>query len=146
MRPITPPSSIRSFPALRLPRLLAPLAAVLLAAVIAAGCGSSSHKSSSTTAPGSTTGRSAAAAVIVIKNFAYSPASLTVAPGATVTVKNEDTATHTVTATNPHNGAFDTGDIQPGGSTTFKAPTAAGSYPYICSIHQFMHGTLVVGG
>ena len=80
--------------------------------------------------------------MIVIKNFAYSPSSLTVAPGSTVTVKNEDTATHTVTATS--GGAFDTGDIQPGGSETFKAPSTPGSYAYICSIHQFMHGTLVV--
>ena len=132
----------------RLTRSLAPLAAVLFAAVLAAGCGSSGQKSSSTTAAGGTgtasTGGSAAA-VIVIKNFAYSPSSLTVPPGATVTVKNEDTATHTVTASSSHSGAFDTGDIQPGGSTTFKAPTTSGTYEYICSIHQFMHGTLVVG-
>lgn len=82
--------------------------------------------------------------MIVIKNFAYHPSSLTVAPGTTITVKNEDSATHTLTATDPHNKVFNTGDIQPGTSATFKAPSTAGTYPYICLIHQFMHGTLVV--
>lgn len=116
---------------------------VLLSALLLAACGSSGHQSSATTSPaGTSPAGSGSAAVIVIKNFAYSPSSLTVAPGSTVTVRNSDTATHTVTSTN--NGAFDTGDIQPGGSETFKAPSTPGSYPYICSIHQFMHGTLVV--
>ncbi len=127
-------------------RFFSPLAAVIFAALLVAGCGSSTHKSapSASSATGASGSGGSAAAVVVIKNFAYSPATLTVAPGTTVTVKNEDSATHTLTATNPHNGAFNTGDIQPGSSATFKAPTTPGTYPYICLIHQFMHGTLVV--
>ncbi len=127
-------------------RFFSPLAAVIFTALLVAGCGSSTHKSApaaSSPSGGSSSGGSATA-VLVIKNFAYSPSTLTVAPGATITVKNEDTAPHTVTATNPHNGAFNTGDIQPGSNATFKAPTTPGTYPYICLIHQFMHGTLVV--
>lgn len=82
--------------------------------------------------------------VLVIKNFAFHPSTLTVSPGATITVKNEDSATHTVTAVAPHNNIFNTGDIAGGATATFKAPTTAGTYNYICLIHQFMHGTLTV--
>jgi plastocyanin len=39
--------------------------------------------------------------------------------------------------------AFDS--TQPsGGSSSFTAPTKPGSYPFHCTIHPFMHGTLVV--
>lgn len=129
-------------------RLWYPLAFLLVIGALLAGCGSSGKSSAPTTAAAATSGNSGTSApaasgdTIIIKNFAYSPASLTVAPGATVTVKNEDTATHTVTASSGN--AFDTGDIAPGASKTFTAPTTAGSYPYICSIHQFMHGSLTV--
>lgn len=81
---------------------------------------------------------------VTITNFAFEPATLTVAAGSTVTVRNDDSATHTLTATGPHAGAFDTGDVAPGGTVTFNAPTSPGRYPYICKIHQFMQGTLVV--
>ena len=70
------------------------------------------------------------------------PAALTVSPGATVEVQNQDTTTHTVTATG--SGKFDTGNVAPGKSATFTAPSQPGSYPYICSIHQFMTGMLTV--
>jgi plastocyanin len=57
-------------------------------------------------------------------------------------VDNHDSTAHTLTAT--AGKAFDTGTIGAGKSGTFTAPAAAGSYPYICTIHQFMHGTLIV--
>ena len=106
---------------------------LLIVAVLLAACGSGGKSTSGTSVSGPDT--------IVIKNFAFSPQSITVAPGATVTVHNEDVATHTVTATG---GAFNTGDISPGQTRTFTAPAKAGSYGYICNIHQFMTGTLSV--
>lgn len=78
---------------------------------------------------------------ITIRNFAFSPGTVTVSPGATITVQNDDESTHTVTATNK---AFDTGNIAGGGRRTFTAPAKPGRYPYICEIHQYMTGTLVV--
>ncbi len=73
----------------------------------------------------------------------FGPMSMTVAPGAVVTVRNDDTVTHTLTdKASP--SAFNTGDIPAGQSKTFTAPKKAGSYAYICSIHTFMTGTLVV--
>ncbi|MEU8624760.1 cupredoxin domain-containing protein [Streptomyces sp. NPDC048669] len=77
-----------------------------------------------------------------IKDFKFRPADLTVAPGAKITVTNNDTTTHTMTATKGK--AFDTGDIAPGKSATFTAPSKAGGYPYDCTIHPFMTGTLTV--
>jgi plastocyanin len=78
---------------------------------------------------------------IVIKNFAFVPASLTVAPGTKITVINQDQAPHTVTA---NDKSFDTGTIAGGQRGEVTAPTRPGNYPYICTIHQYMTGTLVV--
>jgi plastocyanin len=95
------------------------------------------------TATGGSAGASSAAATFVIKDFMFGPMSLTVAPGAVVTVRNEDSTTHTLTDKDDPS-IFNTGDIQGGQSKTFTAPKKAGSYAFICSIHQYMTGTLVV--
>jgi len=132
------------------PRSKGRLSLAVLALVVAAllaGCSSHSKAASSTTSgeSGAASSGSASSATIVIKNFSFHPATLTVAPGTKVKVINEDSATHTVTAT-VDNQIFNTGDIAPGSSGSFVAPSTAGTYPYICLIHQFMHGTLVVKG
>ena len=125
-------------------RLTVTLAA---SALLLAGCSSSGTSSSgtatATTGSATTSSAAAAADTIVIKNFSFSPAALAVAPGTKVTVTNEDSVTHTLTSTaSPH--AFDTGDVSAGATLTFTAPTKAGTYAYICSIHTYMHGTLTV--
>jgi plastocyanin len=64
--------------------------------------------------------------------------------GTKLTFVNDDGVTHTATAPD---GAFDTGDIQPGKSVTVtaEAPSGkAGHVAYICSIHQFMKGSITV--
>lgn len=128
-----------SFSKLNLRRRIAAVVLSVAAIALAAGCGSSAgtHAAANPSGPTSDT--------IVIKNFAFEPSTLRVAPGARVTVRNEDSATHTVTAIDPHGGAFDTHDVNPGATASFVAPSAPGSYPYICQIHQFMHATLTVG-
>lgn len=68
-------------------------------------------------------------------------APLTVAPGATVTVVNSDSAEHSVTADTDK--AFDV-DVDGKGTATFTAPTKPGTYAYHCSYHPSMHGELVV--
>jgi plastocyanin len=104
---------------------------VLLGMVISlAACSSSS-----------TGGSASHSHTISIQNFTFSPSSTTVAPGTTVTVTNKDQVAHTLTATR---GGFNTGDIQPGQSKTFSAPNTPGTYPYMCSIHQYMTGMLIV--
>ncbi len=114
------------------------LAVLACVGVLVAGCGSSGSTSAAT----STT--AAAPNTITIDNFAFAPQSMTVSPGATVTVKNNDSTAHTVTAKNK---AFDTGDVGAGATKTFTAPTKPGSYAYICLIHPFMKAaTIVVKG
>ncbi|MFI6650079.1 cupredoxin domain-containing protein [Streptomyces sp. NPDC050529] len=108
-----------------------------------AGCsggGGGSSPSASPTLP--TVSRPADGALITIKDFAFHPAALTVAPGTKVTVINKDAATHTVTATGDK--AFDTGQVKSGQKVTFAAPARPGSYPYICTIHPTMTGSLTV--
>jgi plastocyanin len=122
-----------------------------LAAVAApiAGCGSSGNAAKSggsgqqsnqggSSQPKSGGGGSGS---VSIANFKFSPASLTVTKGTKVTVTNKDSTAHTFTADNGK--SFDTGDIDPNNSATVSAP-APGTYKYHCSIHPFMHGTLVV--
>ena len=92
------------------------------------------------------TGKRAAGAAITIKNFAYVPPTLTVSAGTTVRVTNADSAPHTVTVAGGASpgASFDTGHIEPGKTAIFTAPTAPGSYAYDCTIHPFMHGTIIV--
>lgn len=106
------------------------------------GCASGTGVPASTSAPpsGATQTAGTAAATITIKDFAYGD-PLTVAPGAVVTVTNLDSAAHTVTA--DEGQAFDA-VVKGGGTGTFTAPTQPGSYPYHCTYHTNMHGTLVV--
>ncbi|MBW5480477.1 cupredoxin domain-containing protein [Streptomyces bambusae] len=112
------------------------------------GCSNGGDTNASGTTPAATaTVPAASSAVpgevrIVIDNFTFSPADLKVSPGAKVTVVNQDSAPHTVTATGDK--AFDTGTIAAGATGTFTAPSTPGSYAYLCTIHPSMKGTLTV--
>jgi plastocyanin len=78
--------------------------------------------------------------LITVKDFTFAlPAS--VAPGARITVKNQDDQNHTFTSASK--GAFDV-TVTGGGTATFKAPTKPGSYLFTCRFHANMVGTLVV--
>jgi plastocyanin len=103
-----------------------------------AGCGGSSKKSSSSSA----SLPAAAPDTITIKGFAFSPKTVTVDPGATVSVINADSVDHTVTGTG--GATFNTNHVHGGTSSSFIAPTTPGTYHYQCNIHQYMKGTLVV--
>lgn len=71
---------------------------------------------------------------------AYAPNPITIAVGGTVTWMNNDNTAHTATATA---GAFDSGTIAPGASFS-RTFTAAGSFPYRCTLHPGMVGTVTV--
>jgi len=77
---------------------------------------------------------------IVIRNFAFTPRTLTVAPGTRLQVTNADGTQHTFTA---DNGAFATG-VLGGGRHAVVTVNTAGTYRYHCDIHPNMTGTLVV--
>jgi plastocyanin len=80
----------------------------------------------------------AAGPTVTIMNFSFSPATIDVKAGDTVTWRNSDGADHTATGK-----AFDTGVLSKGsrGSFTFKQ---AGTFSYVCTIHPSMHGAVRV--
>ncbi len=125
---------------------VAAAAAAAAVALMLASCSSSKSGSpASTAAPGGATASAAsapaAAGGITIKNFAFS-GTMTVKSGQKVTVTNRDSTAHTLTDMKTQK--FDTGNIDPGTTKSFTAPSAAGSYPFGCTYHSNMHGTLVV--
>ncbi|HCL83158.1 MAG TPA: plastocyanin [Chitinophagaceae bacterium] len=108
----------------------------MVAAVIVGSCSKSGGYSSgnnNTPPPGT-------ANAVSIVNMSFSPANLTVSPGTTVTWTNNDAMTHTVTA---DDNSFNSGNMATG-SKFSKAFAAAGTYPYHCSIHAGMTGTITV--
>ena len=79
-------------------------------------------------------------ASVSMVDFAFSPASVTVDVGDSVTWSNDGEEPHTATGS-----GFDTGTVAPGASASATFSTA-GSFSYICEIHPFMKGTVVVDG
>jgi predicted lipoprotein with Yx(FWY)xxD motif len=78
---------------------------------------------------------------VTIQNFAFSPQTVTVAPGTTVTWTNKDNVDHTVTS--------DTGAWPDSGSLatnhTFSHTFAkAGTYAYHCALHPSMTARVIV--
>ena len=89
---------------------------------------------STTPAPNSTT-------TVEIRNNAFNPPQLNVAPGTTVTFVNRDNVPHTATA---DNGLFDSGELAPGSSFPVVLD-GAGTVTYHCELHPDMQGSIVVG-
>jgi plastocyanin len=113
--------------------IASPLVLIGLASLLAA--------TPATLSAGDTAVQAAAqAAAIQIDNFHYTPPSLVVAPGTTVTWTNADDSPHTVREKDGKfkSAALDTDDKF---SQTFAEP---GEYEYFCSIHPYMTGKIVV--
>src|SRR5919106_3041719 len=83
-------------------------------------------------------------------NPAYDPDPLTITAGDVVEVSNEDTVPHTATSgTGPEDAEsgsqFDTSIIDAGATAQIDtASLAAGDFPYYCSVHPYMLGTMKV--
>ena len=77
---------------------------------------------------------------VAITDFKFNPATLTVPVGTTVTWTNQDEEPHTIAA---KDGSFHSPGMDTHGTYSFTF-TTPGSYDYICSIHPFMTGTVVV--
>jgi len=82
----------------------------------------------------------AASGGVTIADFSFSPASLTINQGDTVTWVNNGPTPHSATATG---GSFNTGILKAGhsGSHTFSQ---AGTFSYYCQPHPYMKATIVV--
>jgi plastocyanin len=114
------------------------LTATLFFILIIAGCTSYGQSGAlPTTTPIINPGES----TIMIQNFAFSPASITVAKGTTVTWVNEDSVNHQVVSDS--GAVFTSTSLPKGGSYSFNFNNP-GTYPYHCSIHPSMKGAVIV--
>lgn len=77
---------------------------------------------------------------VTIADFSFTPAAITIHVGDTIQWLNNGPSAHTATA---DNGSFNTGVLKKGQSATVTF-NRAGTYAYMCTIHPFMHGTVVV--
>ncbi len=75
-----------------------------------------------------------------IQGMAFTPSSITVKEGTTITWTNKDGVTHTITS---DTGLFNSGSIGSGGTYTYTFSTA-GTYQYHCSIHPSMTAKVIV--
>jgi plastocyanin len=77
---------------------------------------------------------------VKIQNFAFSPASVTIKKGESVTWTNEDSASHTIVS---DSDVFQSESLANGQTFSFIFNTA-GQFPYHCSIHPSMKGMVIV--
>lgn len=97
-------------------------------------------RSPATGPPGAGGARKAASATVTMGDLFFSPASVTIAVGDTVTWHNTGQAPHNATG---DGGSFSTPTLNNGQSAshTFSSP---GTFSYICTIHPQMKGTIRV--
>ena len=119
-------------------------AALMVSGALAAGCsgsGSGSAKSGTgTSSKGATTttkSNGAPVTTISAQGFKFMPANANVVVGQEITFDNQDNARHSITA---DDGSFQTETVKKAKSTF--TVTKAGSYPFHCSVHSYMTGTI----
>jgi plastocyanin len=83
----------------------------------------------------------AANQAVAISGFSFSPASITVTVGDTITWTNSDAQAHTATA---DDASWDTDAIAGSGGTGSATFATVGTFPYHCKIHPTMTGTVTV--
>jgi len=122
---------------MKLNRILAAVLFLALALTVV-GCSKSGGSIANPPSSGTTTSESATAVTIVEKGTAFSPATIDVKVGETVTFKNDDSMPHNVNI-----DAKSLGNQEPGASVSWTAEKA-GSFAYSCTIHPSMTGVIVV--
>jgi len=82
---------------------------------------------------------------IDVRGFGYTPETLEVAVGTTITWTNADQILHTVTSGSPDSpdGMID-GQMPEAGATASHTFDTAGTVAYFCSRHEFMRGEIIV--
>jgi plastocyanin len=104
-------------------------------------CGSSTSPSSTPPpAPAGSTSITMVNGASGLSSTAYSPNPVTVSVGTTVSWLNNDNTTHTAVA---NAGAFTSPNVAPNTRFNFTF-TSAGTFPYHCTLHPNMVGTITV--
>lgn len=83
----------------------------------------------------------AASARVTIELLKYSPATIEIGQGQTVEWANNDLAPHTVTSED--GGELNSGSVDAGASWSHTFPQP-GTFPYYCTFHSEMRGTVIV--
>jgi plastocyanin len=106
----------------------------------AATCTAALLGPSAFTRPAHATPKSAATAHVRIQSFAFHAKRLVVKRGSRVVWKNSDSDPHTIKSSKGRfaSEALDTGD------TYSVVMRHAGTFSYLCTIHPYMHGQIVV--
>jgi len=107
---------------------------LLLVTIGGIACKKSSNTTTTSTSSGPGTNE------VWMQNTAFTPRSITVPVNTTIKWTNKDGMIHTVTSST---GLFDSGNISSGGVYS-RQFTATGTYPYVCTIHAGMTGTVTV--
>ena len=120
-----------------------PFILILVSLVSLSACdsGDSSTTASTFSTVITSTQTSAANVTVTLANFAFSPASLEIKVGDTVTWINKDEVTHTVTGDTA--GIFDSGNLATNATFSYTF-TSAGTFKYHCLPHPYMTGTVIV--
>ena len=118
---------------------IAVLIATASSMLLASTASQAQHENSSSKLVQSAAGADAAPQVI-IDNYAFSPVSLKVKVGTTVTFVNHDDDAHTVDSTQ---GKFKSSTLNKGDRFDFRF-TEAGEYPFYCRFHPKMTGKVIV--
>ncbi|GAC1326713.1 MAG: hypothetical protein NVSMB13_12210 [Mycobacteriales bacterium] len=109
---------------------------LLLPVLGLAACGGGSKSAGTASPPAAAAGGQQ---VLTVKSFKF--ADITVAPGATIRLVNEDDEPHTVTADDK---SFDSKTFDKKAPGSLVAPSKPGTYKFHCEVHPSMHGTLTV--
>ncbi len=106
-------------------------------AAMATGEAAARASASSSAAPGAAPRHG----VVAIANFAFSPKVAEIAKGERITWKNDDDVPHRIQSADAKFTASSVLDTKASYAVTFTKP---GEYPYFCSIHPTMTGSIVV--
>lgn len=108
--------------------------------VVIVGCSKSDNSVSANS------GGSPGANEVWMQGMAFNPATKTISSGTTITWTNKDNTTHTATSGVPNSpdGLFSSGNLNNGGTFSFKFSNT-GTFKYYCLIHgSMMTATIIV--
>ena len=111
--------------------------AIAAALILGIGLSRAAHASPAASGPDNASDK----LQVKIDNFSFTPPTLTVAVGATVTWVNQDDVPHNIVSSEGKTLKSPVMDTDQKFSYTF---TKAGTYPYYCGIHPRMIGKIIV--
>jgi plastocyanin len=123
-------------------KLVAGFSILVLSLLILGSCNKSTAYNTPSTGGTGGTGGSGGPGTneVFIQGMAFTPASITITAGTTITWTNKDAIGHTVTS---NTNLFNSGTLSTGGTFSFTF-AKAGTYSYYCSIHPSMVGSVIV--